>query len=209
MPYAIDTLRQFRTPVYGIYNARERREAEPTQVNEGLTQALLGENKKLQTHIRSRVETLVQVIDVAGRNSTDEGMKLAILNCDGIAEGSAEWNALHKKYGVRKLDQTRAIDYQLSYPLIFWEGKGGCGIRKCEQVNKPRTLIRRVLICLLLQPREHFIHSLETLREEFMCATYGRLVISVSGGCWPRSMPFSLAKTRCKGTKQATQKNSD
>jgi hypothetical protein len=79
-----------------------------------LTQALLGENKKLQTYIRNRVEILVQVIDVAGRNSAGEGMNLAILNCDGIAEGSAEWNALHMKYGVTKLNQTRAIYDQLS-----------------------------------------------------------------------------------------------
>jgi hypothetical protein len=28
----------------------------------------------------------------------------------------------------------------------------------------------------MLQPRQHFIYSLETLREEFLCATDGRLV---------------------------------
>jgi hypothetical protein len=33
-----------------------------------------------------------------------------------------------------------------------------------------------VLISLILQPRDHFIHQLTTLREEFICAFFGRLV---------------------------------
>jgi hypothetical protein len=36
------------------------------------------------------------------------------------------------------------------------------------------TLIRKVLISLALQPRDHFIHQLGTLREEFICAVSGR-----------------------------------
>jgi hypothetical protein len=38
------------------------------------------------------------------------------------------------------------------------------------------TRIRKVLIYLILQPKDHFIHSLETLREEFLCVTYGQLL---------------------------------
>jgi hypothetical protein len=33
-----------------------------------------------------------------------------------------------------------------------------------------------VLISLILQPRDHFIHQLISLREEFICAVFGRLV---------------------------------
>jgi hypothetical protein len=29
---------------------------------------------------------------------------------------------------------------------------------------------------LILQPRDHFVHQLKTLREEFICAVSGRLV---------------------------------
>jgi hypothetical protein len=36
--------------------------------------------------------------------------------------------------------------------------------------------IRKVLISLMLQPRDRFIHQLTTLREEFVCAVYGRLI---------------------------------
>jgi hypothetical protein len=37
-------------------------------------------------------------------------------------------------------------------------------------------LIRKVLISLILQPPDHFIHQLTTLREEFICAASGRLI---------------------------------
>jgi hypothetical protein len=36
--------------------------------------------------------------------------------------------------------------------------------------------IRKVLICVMLQRRDHFVHALETLREEFICSVSGRLV---------------------------------
>jgi hypothetical protein len=38
------------------------------------------------------------------------------------------------------------------------------------------TLIRKVLISLILQPRDHFIHQVIALREEFISAVFGRLV---------------------------------
>jgi hypothetical protein len=38
------------------------------------------------------------------------------------------------------------------------------------------TRIRKVLICLMFQGRDYFIHGLEKLREEFFCAVSCRLV---------------------------------
>jgi hypothetical protein len=48
--------------------------------------------------------------------STDQGTNLTILNCDGIAEESAEWVALRDKYPTQKLDQRSALYDQLIYP---------------------------------------------------------------------------------------------
>jgi hypothetical protein len=45
-----------------------------------------------------------------------------------------------------------------------------------EKLQGCTTLIRKVLISLIPQPRDHFIHQLITLREEFICAVFGRLV---------------------------------
>jgi DNA-directed RNA polymerase subunit E'/Rpb7 len=36
--------------------------------------------------------------------------------------------------------------------------------------------MRKVLISLILQPRNYFLHQVTTLREEFICALFGRLV---------------------------------
>jgi hypothetical protein len=45
-----------------------------------------------------------------------------------------------------------------------------------EKLQGYMTLIQKVLISFILQPRDHFIHQLITLREEFICAVFGRLV---------------------------------
>jgi hypothetical protein len=65
---------------------------------------------------------------------------------------------------------------QLMYPLIFWTGSGGCGVMEFEKLQGCTTLIRKVLISLILQPRDHFIHQLRTIREEHICVVFGRLV---------------------------------
>jgi hypothetical protein len=64
---------------------------------------------------------------------------------------------------------------QLVYPLIFWDGTGGCGIQANGNTQKASTLIRKSLISLILQPCGHFLHQMSTLREEFICAVSGRL----------------------------------
>jgi hypothetical protein len=65
---------------------------------------------------------------------------------------------------------------QLAYPLIFWTGSGGCGMMESDKLQGCTTLIRKVLVSFILQPRDHFIHQLITLREEFICAVFGCLV---------------------------------
>jgi hypothetical protein len=65
---------------------------------------------------------------------------------------------------------------QFVYPLIFRTGSGGCGAMESEKLQDCKALIRKVLISLILQPRDHFIHQLITLQEEFICAVFGCLV---------------------------------
>jgi hypothetical protein len=45
-----------------------------------------------------------------------------------------------------------------------------------EKLQGCMTLIRKVLISLILQLRDHFIHQLMTLREELIYVVFGRLV---------------------------------
>jgi hypothetical protein len=76
----------------------------------------------------------------------------------------------------QKLSQSHVLYDQLVYPLIFWTKAGGRGITESERLQGSATLIRKVLIAVILQPHDHFIHQLGTLREEFICAVYRRSI---------------------------------
>jgi hypothetical protein len=74
------------------------------------------------------------------------------------------------------LSQIHARYDQLVYPLIFWTGCGGCGFMESDEgLHRVTSIIRRVLICLLFQPRDHLLQQLTMLREEFICALSERL----------------------------------
>jgi hypothetical protein len=176
MPYAVDSFRQFLTPVYAIFNALDRESTGNEDVNSRLVRVILEHNETLRNHVRNRIDTAVQRMQVHLVGSADDGMNLAIMNADGISAESAEFEVLHNTYRARKIKQW-TIEYdQLVYPLIFWNGKGGCGVMTDAPMHGSTKRIRKALICLMLQPRDHFIHSLETLREEFICSVSGRLV---------------------------------
>jgi hypothetical protein len=83
---------------------------------------------------------------------------------------------VRNSYHAQKLLQAHMLYDQLVYPLIFWTGSGGCGAMESEKLHGCTTLIRKVLISLILQPRDHFIHQLITLREEFIYVAFGCLV---------------------------------
>jgi hypothetical protein len=47
---------------------------------------------------------------------------------------------------------------------------------KFEELESFMMLIRNVWILLILQPRDHFIHQLTTLQEEFICSGFDRML---------------------------------
>jgi hypothetical protein len=104
------------------------------------------------------------------------GMNLAILNADGMSAESAEFQVLKATYQLEKIIQWTTQCDQLIYPLIFCKGKGGCEAKPGQTMQGWTKLIRKVLICLTLQPRGHFLHAVETLREKFLCSTSGLLI---------------------------------
>jgi hypothetical protein len=106
----------------------------------------------------------------------DEGMNLAILNAEGLLLNEHEMEVLRNSYQPQKPCQFHMLYDQLVYPLIFWTGSVGCGIHRSENLQGSMILIRKVLISLILQPRDHFIHQFKNLREEFICAVHDRLI---------------------------------
>jgi hypothetical protein len=176
IPYAVDSFRQFLTRVYAIFNALEGECNGTGHVSTRLIGAILEENEVLKNYVRDRISNAVDSMRLLLVGSPDPGMNLAILNADGISADSTEFQALKSTYQVEKVAQSTTQYDQLIYPLRFWNGKGGCGVKPGDTIQGSTKLIRKGLICLMLQPRDHFLHVSETLREEFLGSMSSRLI---------------------------------
>jgi hypothetical protein len=88
----------------------------------------------------------------------DYGMNWAILSAEVHLLNEHEMEVLRNTYQPQKLSQFHMLYDQLVYPLISWTGSGGCGVLQSENPQGSTTLIRKVLIFLMLQFRDHFIH---------------------------------------------------
>jgi hypothetical protein len=175
IPYALDFYRQFTTPVYAIFSRNDQTVPPAVADMEQLIALILTRNETLRDYLRPRLEA-VREIAIISMDEPDEGMNLAIFNAEGALLNDHQIEALRISYQTHKLCQFHMLYDQLVYPLIFWTGFGGCGVSEDEGPQGASTRIRKALISLILQPRDHFIHQLTTLREEFVCAVSGRLV---------------------------------
>jgi hypothetical protein len=90
-------------------------------------------------------------------------MNLTIFNAEGALLDDHQLEIVRDSYHTQKFSQAHMLYGQVAYPLIFWTGSGGCGVMESEKLQGCTTLIRKVLISLILQPRDHFIHQLITL----------------------------------------------
>jgi hypothetical protein len=175
IPYAVDALGQFQTTVYAIFCRNEGGELVQGLEVERLVDEMLSLNPTLRQYVRDRVDAVRRAAQVT-IPELDNGFNFAIL-----AEGSArlvpsELEAIALEYGREKLCQWQMLYDQLVYPAIFWAGTGGCGVAPGDRMQGATTLIRKVAVALILQGREHFVHHMATLREEFVCAVSGRLI---------------------------------
>jgi hypothetical protein len=89
----------------------------------------------------------------------NDGMNLAIFNAEGTLLDDHQLEVVRNSYPAPKFSQAHLLYDQLVYPLIFWTASGGCGVMESEKLQGCTTLIRKMLISLILQPRDHFIHQ--------------------------------------------------
>jgi hypothetical protein len=135
---------------------------------------LLTLNPTLRAYLRERVDA-VRRTAVVTIPEMDDSFNLAIVT-NGSPARPQDVEAMRVGYGRQKLTQYERLHDQLIYPLIFWNGTGGCGVDTGEPFQKATPLMRKSLIALVMQPRGYFLHEMGTLREEFICALSGRLV---------------------------------
>jgi hypothetical protein len=136
---------------------------------------ILSQNRTLQGYLIDRLDSARESAIVT-LGEPDNGMNLAILNAERVLFDDHQLEVVRNSYHTQKLSQAHMLYNQLMYPLVFWTESGGCGVMKSEKLQSCTTPIREVLVSLILQPRDHFIHQLITLREEFICAVFGHLV---------------------------------
>jgi hypothetical protein len=61
-------------------------------------------------------------------NEPDPGINLVIFNADGQVLSEQEIEVIRSSYESEKLCPVEMGYDKLVYPLIFWQGSGGCGI---------------------------------------------------------------------------------
>jgi hypothetical protein len=193
--YARDSYRQFLTPVCSVFTALDREPATVRGSSPTFIRRIVSGNKIFKGYLHDHIQKAGRGMQIAVPRTTNQGLNLAILNSDGIQKHSGEWVALRNHSASDKLPSTSALSDKLIYRSIFWNGQGGLGMIKNESVPGVTTRFRKVLIYLILRPRDHFIHSLETLRDEFLCATNGRLVHLRPNGFWGHRRNVWLEKT--------------
>jgi hypothetical protein len=74
----------------------------------------------------------------------------------------------------REIDRRYSEFDLLNYPLIFHDGNDGFGRLPDESYQLVCKKIFKAYLCLIVQPRNHFIHYLGYLREELICVTFAR-----------------------------------
>ncbi|EAY21003.1 hypothetical protein TVAG_172600 [Trichomonas vaginalis G3] len=112
---------------------------------------------------------------------SDEGINIAIIGeTSNLQRNSKEYADKIEKnengeifYHPQIVPYLSALYDQLAFPLIFWNGHGGCG-RLNNNEEWSYKHMRRTACSLLMQPNSHWIHKLGYLREEYICSIFGR-----------------------------------
>jgi hypothetical protein len=136
---------------------------------------ILSQNTIFQSYLGDRFD-LVREIATVAMDEPDNRMDLAIFNAEGVLLNDDQLQVARDSYHTQEFSQTHMLDHQFVYSLIFWTGFGGCGVMESEKLQGCTIFIRKVFTFLILQPGDHFIHQLITLREKFLCVVFGRLV---------------------------------
>ena len=175
LPYPRSDPKQFLSPVYAVFNKLDKSISLQNEDYSGLISSFLELNEFLCSFIREQINENEKNIGLLSMDSNDDTMQFCLFNSDGNISNANIFKVLRKNFTPYNISLYGLNYDRLLYPLIFWNGNGGLGDPSEKCTHKVTTKIRHALICLLLRPRDHFIHQLPSLREEYLCATFGRL----------------------------------
>jgi hypothetical protein len=162
IPDALDTYRQFNTPVYAVFSLTERALPIPPGEIENIIAFILMHNETLRSYVRVRL-TSVREIGIVSMDEPDEGINFALSNAEGPLLRDHEMEMLQTSYQCQKLCQFHMLSDELVDPVICWIESGGCDILESGSQKSASTLIPKVLVSVIKQPCNYFIHELKTL----------------------------------------------
>ena len=175
LPYPRSDPKQFLSPVYAVFNKLDKNISLPSDDISELIGSFLQQNEFLCSFIHEQINENEKNVGILSMDSNDETMQFCLFNADGNISNSNVYKVLKNNFTPYNIS-IYGLNYdRILYPLIFWNGNGGFGDPSEKWAPKVTTKIRHSLICLLLRPRNHFIHQIPSLREEYLCATFGRL----------------------------------
>jgi hypothetical protein len=82
IPYALDSYRQFITPVYEIFFPTQQQISIPPGGTEEIIASIPSQNRALQGYLRDRLGSVREIATVA-MDEPDDGMNLVIFNAEG------------------------------------------------------------------------------------------------------------------------------
>jgi hypothetical protein len=88
--YALDSYRQFITPVYAVFFRTQQRISIPPDGTEEIVASILSQNRTLQGYLRDRSDS-VREIAIVAVDEPDDGMNLVIFNAEGTCSTIANW----------------------------------------------------------------------------------------------------------------------
>lgn len=79
------------------------------------------------------------------------------------------------KYKTKQIFAGESNYDKLIYPLLFWNGEGGCG-KLQNELKMNSQLFRYSIVSMCMQNPNYYFNKCSALKEEFICSAYGRFL---------------------------------
>ena len=152
-------------------------EEEKNITNENFNNFDFDEEVKLSNEEEEEEEETNKIrksLNIFEKNTTNDTLEYIEDSIDGYIINEN----LHQTLNNYKTKQIYAgdSDYDiLIYPLLFWNGEGGCGKLKDES-KLDSWAFRYSLISMCMQNPSYYFNRCSALKEEFICSVYGRIL---------------------------------
>ena len=100
-----------------------------------------------------------------------------LLNDENINKSEIDDNSIVSidQYKTKQVYAGESDYDRLIYPLLFWNGEGGCGKLENE-VKFNSQLFRYSIISMCMQHPDYYFNKCSALKEEFICSAFGRIL---------------------------------